>query len=254
MEQAWPWSDRRCFTLRSTPLDGAAELALDDAQHLVRVLRARVGDRILGLDGRGRAWPLSVAALERGEIRLQSDGEPYHEPPPGTAGARVRRIEVAVAWPRPQVGEELVDGLVQLGCARVVPLVTERSQDWAREWSAARVARLERISREACKQARRLWPIEIAEPTDLFSWLGDAASTAGRAVVLDPRAPLALAEFAARARAGEGRTLMAVGPEGGWSAKELDALHEVSLPCAAIASYVLRTELAAQIGAALLLQ
>ncbi len=228
-------------------------LTTEDEQHLTRVLRARSGDRILGLDGRGRAWPLTVVELGRGGLRLERDGEPYSEPPPGEPGSRVGAIDVAVAWPRPQVGEELLDGLVQLGCARVVALVTERSQEWAREWSSARRARLERAAREACKQARRLWPIELSGPLSFGDWLGAEELAPERTVALEPRARTTLAEFARRARAQPGRTVVAVGPEGGWSADELSAFSARGVELAQLRTFVLRTELAAQAAVAIAL-
>ncbi len=253
MEQTWPWSDRRCFNLSAAPDEGSAQLTAEDEQHLVRVLRARVGERILGLDGRGCAWPLSVTAVSRDEVRLEPDGEPYREPPPGEPGSRIGQVELAVAWPRPQVGEELLDGLVQLGCARVVALVTERSQEWGREWNAARRARLERASREACKQARRLWPIELSGPVSFEEWLSSAEFAPEKTVALEPRAATSLEEFTRRARALPGRIVVAIGPEGGWSPSELQALAERRVELASLRTCVLRTELAAQAAAAIAL-
>ncbi len=253
MEQSWPWSDRRCFQLSATPDEGEARLTDEDQQHLTRVLRARVDDRILGLDGRGSAWPLRIAALARDDVRLERDGEPFSEPPPGAPGSRVAELELVVAWPRPQVGEELLDGLVQLGCARVVALVTERSQEWAREWNAARRTRLERAAREACKQARRLWPIELSGPLEFGAWLEDPGFSAERTVALEPRAPASLTEFTRRARAKPGRIVLAVGPEGGWSPDELRAFDARGVELAQLRTFVLRTELAAQAAAAIAL-
>jgi len=254
VESTWPWSDRRCFSLRSAPPDGSLELEREDAEHLARVLRARAGERILGLDGRGRAWPLRVAAVERDTVQVEPDGAPFEELAP-----RVRPIEVAVAWPRQQAGEELLDGLVQLGCARLVALVAARSQEWAREWTPARRSRLERRAREACKQARRLWPIELAGPLAFEAWLAEASSTPARVAVLDPRGAESLVSLVARERAAAASHAvlalkLAIGPEGGWTVEELDAARRAGAHLARLESYVLRTELAAQAAAAIALQ
>lgn len=256
MEATWPWGDRRCFALHTSPRDGAAELEEEDRRHLVRVLRARVGDRVLGLDGKGSAWPLKVAAISGGELELAADGDPYSEPPPGEPDARVRRIEVAVAWPRPQVGEELLDGLTQLGCARVTALVGARSQEWAREWSPARHARLERVGREACKQSRRLWAIEFDGPIEFEAWLADPRALAVPTLLLDPRAvtSLSAAVAAALSRAPQAVLRLAIGPEGGWSEDERASAARCGAQAVRIESFVLRTELAAQAAAAIALQ
>lgn len=256
MEASWPWGDRRCFALRRTPAEGCAELDPEDQRHLLRVLRARVGDRILGLDGKGSAWPLTVAVVDRGDLELTPDGAPFTEPAPGERGARVRRIEVAVAWPRPQAGEELLDGLVQLGCARVTALVGARSQDWAREWSPARRARLERVAREAAKQSRRLWAIEFAGPVGFDAWLAEPSVAVPATVLLEPRADSSLLAAVARARASDPAVALrlAIGPEGGWTDEEREAAVRSGAVTARITSFVLRTEVAAQAAAALALQ
>jgi 16S rRNA (uracil1498-N3)-methyltransferase len=258
MELTWPWGDRRCFFLERALPDDEPELDEADAQHLLRVLRARVDDRILGLDGCGAAWPLRIAALDRSSVEVERDGPPFNEPAPGSAGARVRRVEVAVAWPRPQAGEELLDGLVQLGCSRVTALVSGRSQDWSRDWSDARRARLERVVREACKQARRLWRIELDGPSELPVWLERevaASDEARRTVLLDPRAPHTLTTWVRELRrdAPAAAVRLLIGPEGGWSDAERAACHARGLGSARIESFVLRTEVAAQAAAAIAL-
>lgn len=256
MEVTWPWGDRRCFALAHAPTEGAFALDEEDRRHLVRVLRARVGDRILGLDGSGSAWPIRIAGLSGGELQLAPDGPPFSEPPPGADGARVPRLEVAVAWPRPQAGEELLDGLVQLGCARVTALVSQRSQEWAREWTPARRARLERVAREACKQSRRLWALEFEGPIPFEAWLDDPRASEHATLLLDPRGEPTLHEAVreARARVRIAGLRLAIGPEGGWSDEERGAVARRDVRTARIASFVLRTEVAAQAAAAIALQ
>jgi len=252
------WRARRMFWLATTPESGAAQLEPADEQHLVRVLRARPGERIAGLDGSGTAWPLVIESVDKRGLSLRLDGQARSEPPAGAAGARVPWIEVAIAWPRPQVGEDMLDGLVQLGCARVTALVSGRSQEWSRDWTPARRERLERVVREACKQSRRLWRIELGGPLELESWLtersgGEQSTTCA---VLDPRGKRFLAPWVREQRELQPavRLSLIVGPEGGWSAEERAALAARGLPELALAGHVLRTELAAQTAAAIALQ
>jgi len=254
MDRTWPWSEWRCISLARCPRDGEIEIDEAESQHLARVLRARVGDRVLGLDGCGGAWPLRVQSIGRGGVDLAPDGEPFLEPAPGEPGARVGRVELAVAWPRPQVAEEMFDALVQMGCARVTALVSARSQDWARDWTESRRARLDRIAREACKQSRRLWRPEVVGPVALAPWLDESKDV--RRVLLEPRADHSLRDWL-RGQP-PGRTgdpiCVIVGPEGGWSEEERAACRASGLAEARIDAFVLRTQLAAELAVAVALQ
>src|SRR5262249_31319773 len=95
-----------------------------------------------------------------------------------------------------------------------------------------RVERLRRVSREAAMQARRAWLPEIEEVqsfAEVASWDGVAlADSEGDAVSLD-------------------RPTVLVGPEGGWSPEEAEALPKVAL-----GPHVLRAETAAIVAGALL--
>lgn len=241
-------SDRRVF-LAQSPERGAPRLAEEDLHHALHVLRVVPGDELLGLDGRGGAWPLVVAARGRRELLLEPAGEPRREPPPGEPGSPLPRVEVALSLPRGGRAEDMLDRLTQLGLASLCPLVCERSPAHAREAGPQRLARLERVAREACKQAVRLWPPEVSPPVSLAAWLERAG---GARVALDPRGSGTLAEWAREARSGGERDLrLVVGPEGGFSEDEQHALGAAGVPVRRLAPHVLRVETAAELACGL---
>ena len=90
-------------------------------------------------------------------------------------------------------------------------------------------------------------------------WLGAvmaSAVTAGRdklTLVLDPRAPMELLPTLATLSAPRNLRLM-IGPEGGFSPKELEALRGAGAIPVALRGHVLRIETAAELGAGLILQ
>src|SRR5262245_13225737 len=83
------------FFLAEPP--GARPPRLEEAEslHALRVLRLAPGDACIGLDGRGRAWPLRVVAATRRELGLEVTGPVEFEPEPGGLGAPLPFIEVA---------------------------------------------------------------------------------------------------------------------------------------------------------------
>ena len=244
-----PAAERR-FLLARSPAEGRPELAPEEREHALRVLRLGEGDRLVGLDGRGAAWPLFVRAVRREGLELAPAGEPEREPEPGAPGSAVARLEVVLPLPRGARAEALVDRATQLGAAALRFSVTERTRPEARALGGNRARRLERIAAEACKQSGRLWLPEIEPPRPLAELLAEEA--VGRRVVLSPdgEAP-ALGKLAEELATGPAVQLF-VGPEGGFTPAELDALAAAGAAPARLGPYVLRVETAAEAALAAL--
>ncbi len=172
-----------------------------------------------------RGGALSIAAV--GPARV----EPWLAP----------RLCVAFALTKGTKPEVVVRQLTELGVDALTPVIGERSvarRDVADE--ARLVERLERVAREASMQSRRARLPEISRPSPLLDLVGRPG------LVLADRTGSGGAPPAA---APEGWTLL-VGPEGGLSTAELEALDGV--PRVGVGSHVLRAETAAVAVAALL--
>jgi 16S rRNA (uracil1498-N3)-methyltransferase len=201
--------------------DVAAPVLDDTAgHHLRRVLRLRDGAVVTVTDGRG-AWRA---------CRLTSEGvEPDG---PVAAVAPGPDVTVAVAPPKGDRLEWLVQKCTEVGVARLVLLDAERSVvRWDAERSVRQVERLRRVAAEASMQSRRVWLPEIRGPLPAGEVLAGAAiaEPGGRSV-------------------GPGDACIAVGPEGGWTAAEVGrAAARVSL-----GPHVLRVETAAVVAATLM--
>lgn len=195
---------------------------LDDAadHHVRRVLRLRVGAVVSVTDGAG-SWRT---------CRLTADGLE----PDGSAGtsAAPREVTVAVAPPKGDRLEWLVQKCTEVGVARIVLLDAERSVvRWDGERTAKQLERLRRIAAEAAMQSRRVWLPELCGPVPAADVLPAAA----------------IAEPGGR-RIGTDDTCIAIGPEGGWSAAEVDrAADRVTL-----GPNILRVETAAVVATTLM--
>jgi 16S rRNA (uracil1498-N3)-methyltransferase len=228
----------------------------EDAAHARRVLRLGPGDELTGLDGRGGRWPLRVSSTREGGFVVEATGEPTREPAPGEPGAPLPWIEVAVAIPKEKRAEAMLDRLVQLGAAAVTPLAAERSQAHQRELSAGRRRRLERIAREACKQCGRSWLPELHETLEPAGLL--AARPGSPVALLSPDAARTLPEWAREldgtAGTRESPLVLVIGPEGGFTRTEEDALQAAGACPVRIAPHVLRIETASEAALAGLVQ
>ena len=214
----------------------AARPADSDLHHLSRVLRLRAGEEVVASDGAGR-W-----------ARTQWAGGETLEPVsglPGPGGDGAVQFEdasepvltVAFAPTKGERPEWVVQKLTELGVDRIVPLISERSViRWAGERGAGAVERLRRVAREAAAQSRRVWLPDVAAVTKF----ADLAGLGGPGSVV-------LAQLSGD-RPSAAHQVVAVGPEGGWSADELAA----GLPTVGFGLSVLRAETAAVMAGALM--
>ncbi|MEM7306038.1 MAG: 16S rRNA (uracil(1498)-N(3))-methyltransferase [Planctomycetota bacterium] len=254
------------FFLQGHPEPGPPRLAEGEAVHATRVLRLRPGDPCVGLDGRGHAWPMRVAAVGRRDLGLELTGAPEHEPEPGTPGAPLPWIEVAVAWPRRPRAEEMLRRLTQLGVARITPLVARRSGPQSGPRSDAGdgkrggegsstppepgEARWLKLLQDACKQSRRAWLPDLGEARSPLELL--LARPGAAVALLDPERGMSLDTWArslapdAGCGTREHPIVLAVGPEGGFDAEERDAFHRKGATSVRLAPHVLRIETAAE--------
>jgi len=218
------------FHITAPPVAGRVTLGGDEARHLARVMRARVGDEVELFDGRGRAWPARVVAVGRGTVELAA-GEPREAHP--RSGAT---FTLAVALPKGDRQKWLVEKLTELGVDVLVPLLTERG---VAEATPSAIERLTRGVIEACKQCGRDRLMEIGEPVAVAEIVAARPSHA-IGLVADPAGgPLRAGWQTAAAVIG------LVGPEGGFTAAELAAAAAAGWRRINLGHYVLRTETAA---------
>ena len=110
--------------------------------------------------------------------------------------------------------------------------------------------RWRRVALEACKQSGRTRIPAVHPPLNLEEAL--ARPTGGVGIVMDPEAPSGMPPAIARKAASAGGAVVAVGPEGGWSDREMEAFREAGFLPVRLGPRILRTETAAIVSTALL--
>jgi len=220
------------FHVTAAPTAGRALLQGDEARHLAKVLRGRVGDEVTLFDGRGREWPARITAIDRDRVALET-GEPRPPDPPPA-----RRVVIAVALPKGDRQKWMVEKLTELGATALMPLETTRG---VAEATAGARARLERVVIEACKQCGRNTLLEIAEPQPLDRLLAAFPAATQRLVAHPGGAPL----DADGMLAPTADVLALVGPEGGFTDAELAAAAAAGATRIGLGPHVLRVETAA---------
>ncbi len=242
----------RRFFLEAPLIEGAPRLLPEEQQHALKVLRVEAGDRILGLDGLGLSLELEIERADRQTLELKACGPPTRHPAPGAAEASLPWIEVCCPLPKGNRAESMVGRLTQLGLARLRPLISERTEVQAREFSEGRSSKLRRTAREALKQCGRAWLPRI----EASSRLGDLIGKPGLRVLLDPGCETPLSELLARSLP-EGPwselspLVLIAGPEGGFSPAEHSLLLSDGIHPARVSAQILRIETAVEAALAI---
>ncbi len=218
------------YFLATPPVGSRAVLEGDEARHVARVMRAKPGENLEVFDGTGRWWPATVTGIGRNEIGLEL-GDPVSEPDRDGP-----RLTVAVALPKGDRQRWLVEKLTELGVSRLVPLRTSRG---VAEPTPAAVDRLRRGVVEACKQCGRCRLLEIAAAGTLES--AAAGIPTGRRLLADRGGGPLLAA----ANSACDSLLVAVGPEGGFTAEEMAAAEAAGFARVSLGPHILRIETAA---------
>ncbi len=210
------------------------------ARHLHMVLRVRPGDPVLVFPGDGQEWHATVAAAAREQVSLDVTSIARQEAPAEVV------LEVGIGMVKPARFEEALEGCTEAGADIIRPLVTDYTGR-ADAPSAARTARWDRIVVEAAEQSGRLYVPVIEPPISLARYL----ATGRRTIVFGDREGHPAAGLAGLLPS-RGTVAWVTGPEGGFSPEELSALRSAGGLPLRLGPYILRTETASVVGAAVL--
>ena len=139
------------------------------AHHAVRVLRLGVGDAVTLFNGEGGEYPGRLVEAGRSARVELDEWLPVERESP-------LDIALAQALPSGDRMDFVVQKAVELGVARIQPLLAARSVvRLAGERAARRVDHLRQVAISACEQCGRNRLPEIAPILDLRQWLGQLA-------------------------------------------------------------------------------
>jgi 16S rRNA (uracil1498-N3)-methyltransferase len=223
---------RRRFIADEVSPDRAA-LVGEHADHLSRVLRARVGqDFDIAAGETVRRGRISSITSARVEFDLGEE----------VSAASRSEITLALAIFKFDRMEWAIEKCTELGVSRIVPVIARRTDSHLAAASAKRVERWQRIARQASEQSRRDTPPEIAAPIKFLETLNLQAAL--RIVLAESEEQTLLRDVLKPQTANNG-VVLAVGPEGGWTADELQSFQQAQWTSASLGDNILRAETAA---------
>jgi 16S rRNA (uracil1498-N3)-methyltransferase len=221
----------RCWIADEVSANRAA-LVGPHAQHLARVLRARIGQEF------NIATP---TAVRRGRIRAIDEGRVEFDLGEEIPAPPLLQLTLALAIFKFDHMEWAIEKSTELGVARIVPVIARRTDPHLATAAAKRVERWRRIAREASEQSRRPLAPEIASPIKVK----EAISLPGTTRILLAESEQELLLKDALRTHSQGELVLAIGPEGGWTEQEQQAFTESGWIPASLGRTILRAETAA---------
>ena len=214
------------------------------ADHAIRVLRMREGDAITVFNGDGSDYSGKIAYARKGDAGVLVDAVATVDVESPLATTLVQAIV------RSDKMDWILQKATELGVSRIVPVTSERSEvKLGEERADKRHARWLHVLESACEQCGRGRVPELAMPQGLAQFaVGLPALAEGEArLCLHPEAALAMRDLSAPAQA-----MIAIGPEGGFSDRDLSILDRVGFTRLRLGPRVLRTETAGMVTIAAL--
>ncbi len=207
-------------------IEPSIEVTGDEFHHAARVVRVREGEEVEVFDGHGHAAHGMIAEIGRQSLRVDVDREIESREPK-------IRMTLAAAIIQLDKFELVLQKATELGAAAIVPLVTDRVEVRPERYHG-KAERWRKIVFEAVKQSGRSAIPEVSEPQTF----DELAKKPGVKIVFDADEP------ADPPPAAVDPVTLLIGPEGGWSEREIALAHASGCSFARLGVRRLRAETA----------
>jgi 16S rRNA (uracil1498-N3)-methyltransferase len=209
-----------------------AALIGDHADHLVRVLRARIGQEFDIATG---------ATVRRGQVVSIADGRIEFQLGEKVVSPEILHVTLLLSIFKFDRMEWAIEKCTELGVSRIIPVIARRSDSHLIAASVKRVERWRRIALQSAEQSRRALPPEVIAPIKLQDAINQSI---GLKIVLSEEEQQASLSDLLESHKDEAEVFLAFGPEGGWADEELQSFANAGWCSGSLGSTILRTETA----------
>ena len=215
----------------------------DEAHHLIRVLRVRIGQELNLFDGTSKLYAGKVEEIANDEV----SGTIF-----ASRSGFVPKLSVTLyqAIPKGERFDWLVEKGVELGLKKIVPLYTERSV--TKDISEAKIARWQRVSLAASEQSGRSDIMEVSNPMTFFDAIKSVPEKSLAIIPWESEITATISSvFSKKAKVSEAHIF--VGPEGGFTGREIDSAVAKGINAVTLGERILRAETAGLLAVVLAL-
>jgi len=219
------------------PLGPGREVLLPEqsGEHIARVLRLERGHPLILFNGDGCEYKATLASLAKRAVTAEV-----------TAVQAIEResplhLTLAQGIARGEKMDWILQKATELGVVRIVPIVTERTEvKLDEERAERRVLHWTQVIAGACEQSGRTRLPQLDMPQRLDRWLSTLETDAALRLALIPGGDVGARDLPAMPHG----ALVCVGPEGGFSDKDVAMLQQSQFRALRLGPRILRTETA----------
>ncbi|MGE5839287.1 MAG: 16S rRNA (uracil(1498)-N(3))-methyltransferase [Deltaproteobacteria bacterium] len=231
---------RRFFVDEILGTQGSVTITGAEARHIATVLRMGPGDRIVILDKRGNRFLTVIKELSRRHVLLDLE-RPLPAPDPSPL-----YITLCQALLKSNPMDLLIEKTSELGVDRILPYVAERSVvKVGGGKSRIKVRRWQEIAQSAAKQADRARPAEILPPQSFDEMMEGLGNEQAMRILLWEQEGVRSLKGLLRSGSAAPGILALVGPEGGFTEREVMGATEAGFVPVSLGRRILRAETAA---------
>lgn len=227
---------------------GVAELTGPDAEHLMRVLRAEVG-QVYEISDNDRVYLAEITTARKSIVSFKV----LEQLPAPRQVAKLCLFPALFKFDR---FEWMLEKATELGVDVIQPFIATRSERGLAEAAKKRVERWQRIAVEASQQSRRAHLPEVHAPVRLNEVVGNAASPLTAQFLLDEadaaRPIFQVIEQLFPERSVSQSLGLILGPEGSFTEEETALLCASGWKSCSLGGTILRAETAAIAGLSVL--
>lgn len=234
---------QRYFVKASGWSDPDVTITDDAIHHITRVMRMEYGDKIICNHPEGKAAICVIKTMT--EERIVTEIVEWQNQ---TVELPVR-VTIAQGLPKGDKLELILQKGTELGAAAFIPLQAERSiVKWDNKKASKKNERFKKIIKEASEQSHRTLLPKMEKVASLHDVITMSASFDHKLVAYEETArdfpTKKLSHFYNQMVASQ-QVLLCIGPEGGFSEKEIKELHNAGFQSVRLGPRILRTETAA---------
>ncbi|SDI94476.1 16S rRNA (uracil(1498)-N(3))-methyltransferase [Salimicrobium halophilum] len=232
---------QRYFVQESHWQENKVTITEEDAHHIKKVMRMTEGDSLIAVHPEGKAYKVSIESVGESIICVVREEITDNKELP-------QQVTVVQAIGKADKVEWVIQKATELGVSRIIPFQATRSvAKWDHKKQDKKVARFEKIAKEAAEQSERvkvphvhrvLSLQEVIEETKdydfrVFAYENEVRNGANRK----------LSEHIKEMTPGT-EVCVIIGPEGGFSPEEADELYQSGFTSVRLGKRILRMETA----------